>query len=123
MFLAALPLLAPAQNARPDPEMQRYERALEAIRLEQQAIFQQFQMIQALQQQEMQSAISGQPPLYVPQGQLPNYDELQRAKEQQQDRLNSYSGQLEELYERYRQLGEQSAELVQQMQGLAQRGR
>jgi hypothetical protein len=103
--------------------LERVERALEAIRKEQQAIFQQFQMIQALQQSEMHSAALGKPPMYVPQGQLPNYDDVTRAKEAQQERLSSYTSQLEELYARYSELGEQSSRLVEQMQALAQQAR
>ena len=123
LLWAMFSTVAIAQNQPDDPAMERVERDLEAVLQEQHAVFQQFQMIQALQQSEIQSVVSGQPPLYVPEGQFPSYEDQRRAKDEQQQRLSKYSSQLEELYARYRDLGEQSSQLVRQMQELAQQRR
>jgi len=90
MFLStAVPAQSPAAEA--DTPLKRAEAALLAVREEQQAVYQQFQMIQALRQLEMQNATSASSPVYVPEGQIPNYDDVARARNEQQNRLKSYA--------------------------------
>lgn len=119
MFLStAVPAQSPA--AETEPPLKRAEAALLAVREEQQAIYQQFQMIQALQQLEMQNATSASSPVYVPEGQIPNYDDVARARNEQQDRLKSYAYELQQLYARHRDLGAEAAQLRDQVRILSQ---
>lgn len=111
---------APAQTPAETP-LQRTQALLGAVREEQQAVYQQFQMIQSLQQAEMQSPDPGSA-AYAPPGQIPNYDDVSRARQEQQARLSNYSGELQQLHERYRYLGEEASRLVDRMRSLSQQG-
>ena len=119
MFLStAVPAQSPAAEA--DALLKRAEAALLAVREEQQAVYQQFQMMQALQQLEMQNATSASSPVYVPEGQIPNYDDVARARREQQDRLKGYAYELQQLYARHRDLGAEAAQLRDQVRILSQ---
>jgi hypothetical protein len=112
--------LAAAQTPMDTP-LQRTQALLLAVRDEQQAVYQQFQMIQSLQQAEMQSADPASP-ASVPPGQIPNYDDTTRARQQQQTRLKNYSNELQQLHARYRDLGAQAVQLAEQLRILSQQG-
>lgn len=116
----ALLLMANLALAQPqaDTPLQRTEAMLEAVREEQRAVYQQFQMIQSLQQGELQNT----DPVYVPQGQIPNYDDMARARQEQQVRLRNYSSELQQLHTRYRDLGAEAAQLLERMRALSQPG-
>jgi hypothetical protein len=120
MFLSAAALAQPAADA--DTPLRRAETALYAVREEQRAVYQQFQMMQTLQQAEMQGSAGASSPVYVPQGQLPNYDDMARARQEQQDRLKNYAYELQQLYARYRDLGAEAAQLLNQVRILSQQG-
>lgn len=111
-----------AQSA-DDMQLQRLESALDAVRQEQQSVFQQFQMAESLQRSEMQSIETGPPSVYVPDGQAPSYNDAVRAKQERQERLQYYSEELRRLSARYRQLDGQSQSLVEQIRALAQPAR
>lgn len=104
-------------------QLKRLESALDAVRQEQQSVFQQFQMAEGLQRSEMQSIETGPPPVYVPEGQAPSYNDAVRAKQERQDRLKHYSEELRRLSARYRELEGQSRSLVDQIRALAQPAR
>jgi len=116
----ALLLMANLAMAQPpaDTPSQRTQAMLEAVREEQRAVYQQFQMIQSLQQAELQNT----DPVYVPQGQIPNYDDVAKARQEQQVRLRNYSSELEQLHRRYRDLGVEAAQLLERMRALSQPG-
>jgi len=119
MFLStAVPAQSPAAEA--DTPLKRAQATLLAVREEQQAVYQQFQMIQALRQLEMQNATSASSPVYVPEGQIPNYDDVARARKEQQDRLKGYAYELQQLYARHRDLGAEAAQLRDQVRILSQ---
>lgn len=120
VFLLLLSAAAPAQSSAPDADtpLRRVEAALFAVRDEQQAVYQQFQMIQALQQIELQSPA----PAYVPQGQIPNYDDMARARQDQQDRFRSYTYELQQLFAHHRDLTAEAAQLLDQVRILSQQG-
>lgn len=120
VLLLLLSAAAPAQSSAADADtpLRRVEAALFAVRDEQQAVYQQFQMIQALQQIELQSPA----PAYVPQGQMPNYDDTARARQDQQDRLRSYTYELQQLFARHRDLTGEAAQLLDQVRILSQQG-
>ena len=104
-----------------DTPLQRTQALLDAVREEQRAVYQQFQMIQSLQQSEMQSADPAMAQ-YVPQGQLPNYDDIAKARQDQQARLRNYSYELQQLHARYRDLGAEAAQLLERFRALSQQG-
>jgi hypothetical protein len=93
---------------------------LSAVREEQRAVYQQFQTIQTLQQDEMQSSAPASWSAHVPQGQIPNYDDMARARQEQQDRLRNYANELQQLYARYRDLRVEAAQRLDQVRILSQ---
>jgi hypothetical protein len=70
----------------------------------------------------MQNAGPTSSSVYVPQGQMPNYDDMARARQEQQDRLRNYAYELQQLYARYRDLGGDAAQLLDQVRVLSQQG-
>jgi hypothetical protein len=123
VFLMLLSGAAPAQSAaQADTPLRRAEAALLAVREEQNAVYQQFQMIQTLQQSELQGSSASSSSVYVAPGQIANYDDMARARQEQQDRLRNYSYELQQLYARYRDLGTEAAQLLDQVRALSQQG-
>lgn len=120
MLLSAAAMAQSAADA--DTPLRRAEAALSAVREEQHAVYQQFQMIQTLQQSEMQSSAPASSSVYVPQGQIPNYDDVARARQEQQDRLRNYAYELQQLYARYRELGAEATQRLDQVRILSQQG-
>ena len=120
VLIVLLSAVAPAQSsADADTPLRRAEAALFAVRDEQQAVYQQFQMIQALQKIELQN-LQNPPPAYGPQGQIPNFDDVARARQEQQDRLRSYEYELQQLFARHRDLTAEAAQLLDQVRILSQ---
>ncbi len=122
MLLSAAALALAQSAAEADTPLRRAQAVLSAMREEQRAVYQQFQMIQTLQQAEMQSSAPASTSVYVPQGQIPNYDDMARARQEQQDRLRNYAYELQQLYARYRELGAEAAQRLDQVRVLSQQG-
>jgi hypothetical protein len=120
MLLSAAALAQTAADA--DTPLRRAQAALAAVREEQRAVYQQFQMIQTLQQAEVQNSGPTSSSVYVPPGQIPNYDDMERARQEQQDRLRNYAYELQQLYARYRDLGGDASQLLDQVRVLSQQG-
>lgn len=111
-----LSVLVSGAIAADDLQLRRLEAALDAVRHEQQVVYQQFQMTESLQRTELQA----DPAMgYVPDGQPVNYDDAVRAKQARQARLDEYSYQLQTLSARHRELEDQSRALVDQIRALA----
>ena len=110
-----------AAQTQPDTPLQRTQALLDAVREEQRAVYQQFQMIQSLQQSEMQNMDAAMAQ-YVPQGQLPNYDDTAKARQDQQARMHNYSYELQQLHARYRDLGVEASQLVERIRALSRQG-
>jgi hypothetical protein len=106
-------------HAQGDTPLQQTQALLQAVRDEQHAVYQQFQMIQSLQQAEMQTADPAAAASVAP-GQIPNYDDTARARQEQQTRLKNYSYELQQLNARYRDLGAEAAQLVERIRTLSQ---
>jgi hypothetical protein len=120
--LLALLLLATAATAQTqDSPLRSTQAMLDAVREEQRAVYQQFQMIQSLQQAELQSADPAAP-AYVTPGQIPNYDDMAKARQEQQVRVKNYSYELQQLHMRYRDLGTEAAQLLDRIRALSQQG-
>jgi hypothetical protein len=115
-------VLVSGAMAADDLQLRRLEAALNAVRQEQQSVYQEFQMTEGLERSAAQSIEMGAAP-YVPEGQAPSYDDAVRAKQEHQERLKQYSEDLKRLSARYRELGRQASALVEQIHALSQPAR
>ena len=118
-FIALMLVAMAAAHAQVETPLQRTQALLHAVRDEQHAVYQQFQMIQSLQQAEMQTADPAAAASVAP-GQIPNYDDTAKARQDQQTRLRNYSYELQQLHARYRDLGAEAAQLVERIRTLSQ---
>lgn len=102
--------------AQADPT-KRIRDALALVQQEQQAVFQQFQMVRELRNELMapsvqQPAVSG----YDGGGQsLTNYDDQVAAQKDRDQRLADYTRQMEELYARHQELEGRRQALVEEL--------
>jgi hypothetical protein len=101
-----------------ESQMRKLTALLDGIRLEQQSVYQQFQMTETLQRSELR-AIGTVPGIEVQEGSPPSYDDAARAKRDRQNRLNYYADEMKRLSGRYRELANESASVVEQMRTLA----
>jgi type II secretory pathway pseudopilin PulG len=112
LFLSAASSWAQAPGAR-DPEVNALRIALAALQQEQQAVYQQFQMIQGLRAAELP------PPnaqlSYTPPPTPPNYDDLVRDRDRASARQADYVAELQRLYGRYREIEEQKRPLIERL--------
>jgi hypothetical protein len=117
--LLALAVTAQPSRAQPDAEMRRLREALAAIQQEQQAVFQQFQMVQGLR--ASQAPPSGLPGalVYTPPATPPRYEDVVRERDAYLAAQSRYQDELERLYARYRDLEERKRPLVERMAELA----
>ena len=110
-----------------NPRMAQLEMALNHVQQEQQAVYQQFQMTQELRRNEIQEnypqAIQTpnsmmQAP-YAMGGLKDNppqsYDDNVRIQRERQERIEQYTRDLNRLYSRYAELGEQKRALLDQL--------
>lgn len=115
----------------PNPRIAQLETALNHVQQEQQAVYQQFQMTQELRRNEIQEnypqAIQTphsmmQAP-YAMGGLKDNppqsYDDNVRMQRERQERIEQYTRDLNRLYSRYAELGEQKRVLLDQLMELA----
>ena len=104
-----------------DAQIKRLETALNRIQAEQQSVYHQFQMVQELRRGEIvqyQQSIQ----VYTPPATPPNYDDVVREKEERDARMRQYDGEVERLYDRYRELEEQKRPLLEWLAELARGG-
>ena len=108
---------------KPDPRLAQLEMALNHLTQEQQAVYQQFQMIQELRRSEIQDIhpiVMGPPAMGgVKEGPPPNYDDTIRLQRERRERIEQYTRDLNQLYSRYAELGNQKKMLLDQMTELA----
>ena len=120
-----------AAQSIPNPRVAQLETALNHVQQEQQAVYQQFQMTQELRRNEIQEnypqAIQTphsmmQAP-YAMGGLKDNppqsYDDNVRMQRERQERIEQYTRDLNRLYSRYAELGEQKRVLLDQLMELA----
>ena len=113
-------IVAPAWPAESVPQqMRRVETALARITQEQQAIYQQFNMVQELRRNDERQLL---PPLqsYTAPTSPPNYDDVRRQEEARAQRVRELQLELDRLYSRYRELEEQKRPLLETLSALAQ---
>lgn len=114
----------------PNPRTAQLEMALNHVQQEQQAVYQQFQMTQELRRNEIQENypqaiqtpnLMMQAP-YAMGGLKDNppqsYDDNVRLQRERQERIEHYTRDLNRLYTRYAELGEQKRVLLDQLMEL-----
>jgi hypothetical protein len=121
--LAPAPLVRAQANAELDAEAKRIEATLGRISQAQQSTYQQFQMVQELRRAEL-----ARPDPFAPQSNVgiapppQDYNELQRQREERENRIKERTVELERLYARYQELEEQKRALLERLSELS-RGR
>ncbi|SCX88282.1 hypothetical protein [Nitrosospira sp. Nsp13] len=115
----------------PNPRVAQLEMALNHVQQEQQAVYQQFQMTQELRRNEIQENYpqSIQTPHSMMQAPYAmgglkdnppqSYDDNVRMQRERQERIEQYTRDLNRLYSRYAELGEQKRVLLDQLMELA----
>lgn len=89
-------------------DVKALQETLALINQEQQAVFQQFQMIQQLRRANVEPVLP-----YVGGGPPGNYDEMVAARSAQAQREEGYTRELQELYWRYRDLDQEKRPIVE----------
>ncbi len=100
------------------------EKMLEQVNREQQSVYQQFQMVQELRRNEIQESnplvmqgpalmggVKNAPPV--------NYDDNIRLQQERESRIRRYADDLDRLYARHSQLGEQKKSLIDELMALS----
>jgi hypothetical protein len=115
---------APNMERKVDPRITQLEMALNHVSQEQQSVYQQFQMLQELRRNEMQDAnmlvtqgmggVKDMPPI--------SYDDSIRLQRERKERFQQQSRDLDRLYARYAELGEQKKAILDQLRELAKEG-
>jgi hypothetical protein len=121
LALAAGPAAAQSEPPSPaelDAQVKRVEIALDRIKMEQQSVYQQFQMVQELRRGELQQSVQSSL-VYTPEPTPPNYDDRVREREAREARMQRYADELDRLYARYRDLEEQKRPLLDELAQLA----
>lgn len=115
-LICALFMLASinAFAAEQDDELQRLHSALNLLDQEQLAIYQQFQMVQALQRSHF-ALPYGTSLVPVPGGELANYDDVIAAQERLARRSEELAEQASQLVTRYGEIEEEKRPLRQQI--------
>jgi hypothetical protein len=95
--------------------------ALSHVSQEQQSVYQQFLMLQELRRNEIQDSnplliqgmggVKDMPPI--------SYDESIRLQQERKERFNQHSRDLDRLYARYSDLGEQKKAILEQLREIA----
>ncbi len=119
LLLSGLSLADPAAEA----EIQRLESQLGLLQQEQQSAYQQFQMIQELRRAEIEAQypqVIQNSPDYTMGNPPPNYDDVVRQKTERDNRIKQYTGELNRIYARYREIEDQKKALLERLSQLAQ---
>ena len=101
-------------------ELKSLQDALNIVNQEQQAIFQQFQMIQELRRRDAEAA---RPSAIGQLGSPGNYEDVIAARKAHAERDEHYARQLDDLYARHRDLDRQRRAIMESMQRLRQASR
>jgi hypothetical protein len=107
-----------ASRAQIEAQVKSVELALNHIQLEQQSVYQQFQMIQEMRRAELQQ-IAQSALVYTPEPTPPDYEDMVAKKHARESRLQGYQDELDRLYARYRELEEQKRPLLDELSQLA----
>lgn len=111
--VVALLLLIPGAVFAADEDLKALQEQLSLITQEQQAVFQQFQMIQQLRRSNAEPPI---PPIGG--GPPGNYDDMVASKRAQAERDEAYARELRELYQRHQDLERDKEPILQRLRQL-----
>jgi hypothetical protein len=100
-------------------QQRQVEAALARISQEQQAIYQQFQMVQELRRNDERQMLP-MPSYDFPPTSPPNYDDVKRQQDARAQRIRELQYEVDRLYARYRELEEQKRPLIETLYALAQ---
>jgi hypothetical protein len=111
----------PNNERKVDPRIAQLEMALSHVSQEQQSVYQQFQMLQEMRRSEIQDinplvmqdmgGVKDMPPI--------SYDESIRLQRERKDLFQQHARELDRLYARYSELGEQKKAILEQLRELA----
>ena len=116
----AVVVLGLSRAAAAADDLKSLQDALNIVNQEQQAIFQQFQMIQELRRRDAEAA---RPPAIGQPGPPGNYEDVIAARKAHAERDEHYARQLDDLYARHRDLDRQRRAIMESMQRLRQASR
>jgi hypothetical protein len=111
----------PSVERKVDPRIAQLEMALSHISQEQQSVYQQFQMLQDLRRSEIQdiTPLVTQDMGGVKDMPAITYDDSVRIQRERKERFQQNSRELDRLYARYSELGEQKKAILEQIRELA----
>lgn len=105
-----------------DAEIRQLEKTMARVSQESQATYQQFLMTQELRRNEMMLSPDNIPlnltGKSIP---IPNYEDLQRRRQEKNDRMEKYTADLDRLYTRYKELESEREALFEKIKSLEQR--
>lgn len=115
---------APDADAAVVARIAQLEKMLEQVNREQQSVYQQFQMVQELRRNEIQEGnpLVMQGPAFmggVKNAPPVNYDDNIRLQQERESRIRRYADDLDRLYARHSQLGEQKKSLIDELMVLS----
>jgi len=106
-----------------DAEVRQIQAQIAAIQQEQQSVYQRFQMVQTLRQDEQQAAnptVIENSPVYSMDTPPPDYDDMVREKAARRERIQQYTSDLNTLMARYQSLEQQKQSLTARLRELIQ---
>ncbi|SFP71071.1 hypothetical protein SAMN05216419_101437 [Nitrosomonas cryotolerans] len=125
LFFLLLLLVPVSGWADTNDPIRRLEQALARIQQEEQSTYQQFLMVQELRRNAMQAEqefpVSIPPSGSMISSPIINYDDLVKRKRENNARIEQYTVDLEHLYIRHRELGDERKALVEQLGQLLQK--
>ena len=104
-----------AEAADNQAELQRLYSALNMLNQEQQAIIQQFQMVQEMLRSNSRALCAAQPNLTQGMGEVPNYDDVIAAQKNVVRREEALYQQADQFFSKYSQLEEQKKPLQERI--------
>lgn len=111
-------LSAAAMAADNTEELQRLHNALGVLNQEQQAVYQQFQMVQELRRANAQMAYTGQFPQPQYMMEVPNYADAVEAQNKARRRNEDLAAQADQLYAKYAEIEGRKKPLLQRIYDL-----
>lgn len=105
-----------------DAQIRQLEKSLARIQQESQSTYQEFLIIQELRRNEMLGD-PVQTPLTAPlqNKPIPKYEDAVEREQEKQDRIEKYTADLDRLYTRYEELGNEKQEIFEQIKLLEQK--
>lgn len=120
-FLAILIFFSVTSHA--DEQLRVLEKDLNRIQQESQSTYQQFLMLQELRRNEISDVpmINAQPISPEKSIPIPKYEELMQQRQEKQARIKQYTTELDQLYQRYKELENEKNLILDQINALGQK--